>query len=55
MMAPVTLADLMDTMAVVPIHVAMMMPVPAMAVMAPGFCFVGCENHGTCHHTSQDQ
>ena len=55
MMAAVSPAKLMETIAVVPIHVAVMMPVPTMATVALGFCFADCKNYGTCHHASQDQ
>lgn len=55
MMVPVAPAVFMETIAVVPIHVAVVMPVPPMAMMALGFCFAGCKNHGICHHASQDQ
>ena len=55
MMAPVTTPMLMDTIAAVPIHMAMMMPVSPMAVVALGFCFAGCKSHGTRHHANHDQ
>ena len=55
MMAPVAPAVLMETIAVVPIHVAVKTPVPPMAVMALGFCFAGCKSHGARHHANHEQ
>jgi hypothetical protein len=55
MKAPVTTPMFMETIAVVPAQVAVMMPVSAMAVVALGFCFAGCKSHGTRHQANHDQ